>query len=92
MFMTTASQRGGPRRTGKRYGPNRRPYVHLCDHCGELFQSSRPDARYCTASHRAAANKVKAEQAAEQSRRAREERAARRREAKKKRNKGKGKK
>ena len=32
-------------------------YVHKCDWCGAMFHSFRDDARYCSASHKAAAGR-----------------------------------
>lgn len=32
-------------------------YPMTCEHCGRSFTASRPDARFCRASHRVAASK-----------------------------------
>ena len=32
-------------------------HVHKCDWCGSMFNSFRDDARYCSASHKAAAGR-----------------------------------
>ena len=53
----TPSQRGGDRRKGKRYKPNILAYTGTCEWCGERFATSRPETRFCCASHRALASK-----------------------------------
>jgi len=49
--------RGGDRKTGMTNTTNTIKYSHLCDWCGAVFKSTRPDACYCKSTCRASAHK-----------------------------------
>jgi hypothetical protein len=43
---TPKNARGGDRRSGREYGPNRLIYTNICIGCGCTFTATRPDAGY----------------------------------------------
>ncbi len=51
------SQRGGDRKSGKTYGPNRRKHLIECVWCQKQFRSSRSDAKYHSPSCRKKASR-----------------------------------
>jgi hypothetical protein len=53
------SQRGGDRRSGRKYGPNAQAYLLRCVHCLAWFEATRPDALYCSISCKSAAQRFR---------------------------------